>query len=244
MSARPDPLPLPDPHVVPLKANVFASFQNANTALFMMFPYAHRGAIVPSITVQSGHPSVGSPGYGDGSFFHRNSEEEVILLWGASDPKIRPGNIIVLGKQHGVSLKLADPSDPSEFNLSTITTRQTDVREHQPESIVFRCPNCNTKLLQRDFEGNAENLTDTDSEHAPIPGLYPFAPTVAYGIDAVEEYAATIADRPCPSCAVPVPKFPLEPWEWMVGMRHRRAVVAGYRQYCEALAATGAGEAS
>jgi hypothetical protein len=215
----------PDPSFPPLKTNVFELVRGANSELAPLFPYLHPGAFVPA-----GALMMGAEGSDYGRFFHRNTQEEVVVCWGAHDDFFQPGMLAVNGKMHEVSAIIVDPGDPASFMLGVITQRQAESGE-QAESVIFRCSECNEKLHQHSYDATPEEpALDRDGEH--FPG---FA-TITKSLVAADRYNQEVAGNPCPKCGHVAERFPVERWGWDEWSRRHRFVNEGWRSLARATA--------
>lgn len=198
-------LPPPDRDAEPEKVNVFRMLRSANTELAPLFAGFEPGSIVPAAALMYGHDD------GDyGRFFHRNSEEEVVVCWSARDDFFEPGVLAVNGKMHEVKAMLADASNPQTFMLSTITQRQAATGA-QRESLIFRCNSCNQKLYQHDFDASpVPPAVDGDGDG----DAYPAFASIPESLAAAVGFNESVASVPCPSCGAPAPEFPIHRWGW------------------------------
>lgn len=209
------PLAPPDPGAEPQKSNVFVQARTNTTELAPMFP-DHLG---PSDIVTGVSLVRGDDGPGYGRFFHRNSEEEVVVVWSTNDAFRFPGVLIIVGKMHEVTSNLSEPDNPDAYLIATITQRQAPAGQPQKESVIFRCEECNGKIFQHDYDATPEPVT------AVGDGLrYAGFTTIDGSADAADRYNAEMAGRPCPSCGHEAPAFPLELWGW-TRWRARHAIV-------------------
>ena len=209
-AARPSHrIPPPTGEREPLKANVFERMQSANTELVPIFPYYGHGAFVPC-----GALFKGEPGLDMGHFFHNNTVDEVVCVFGGNNAMLQTGQVIATPKLHGVNTFLKKPQDPESFLVIAITQRQSDDGD-QREALLFRCAKCHEHLLDWEF-------TSTPKDQ---PGdRYPEFVTLTEGVEPAEKYNADEAIRTCSKCGYLNPPFPLELWGWKKWAVQQRTV--------------------
>src|SRR5277367_6593309 len=145
----------PDGAREPLKANIFERMQIANTQLVPLFPYLGRGAMVPAGAIIQG-----GPGVDYGQFFHSNTVDEVVLVFGAAGSFVPTGMVMIGARTHGVNSFLKNQTDPASFAVISITQRQADAGE-QREGYILRCTKCNDELIKIEAD-----LTPPDVENS------------------------------------------------------------------------------
>lgn len=212
-------IPPPSPHRPAVKANVFERMQSANTELVPLFPYYGPGAMVPCGALFRGKPDNDM-----GHFFHFNTQDEIVCVFGANGALLKTGQVLANPKLHGVNTFLRDPDDPDSFLVITITQRQSD-GDDQDESLIFRCKACHEHLLEHRFSTVPADESDD---------RWPDFPTLGEGVAPVERFNADEGIRTCPKCGFVNPTFPLEKWGWAQWSRQRETVNMAWR----ALAAT------
>ena len=194
----------------PLRTNVFELMRTTTTQLLPLFPYLGPGAMLPA-----GALFQGRPGAEFGRFFHRNSEEEVSVCFGAQGALGAAGVMFIGGKMHEVQAPLLDPNDPNAFLVSVITQRQQDEGREQRESVIFRCSECNNKLHQVDYSAA---LPDPDRPDLVTGGSvddrYEMFPTMWGSILATDSFNNDESARTCSRCGHVNPPFPAESWGW------------------------------
>lgn len=230
-------IPAPSGDREPLKANVYELMRNTSTQLVPMFPYVGRGSILPA-----GALFRGEPGAHFGRFFHRNSEEEVAICFGAQGSMARAGAMFIQGKMHEVGCPLLDPDDPTSFVISVITQRQPDDGE-QRESLTFRCSECNNKLFQFEFEATPPDGVD---HHAGVFGgrdddAYAMFPTMWGSFAAADAFNADKKARTCDKCGHHNDPFPQDRWGWQGWVEHHEVVNAARRLLDESARSAEAG---
>jgi hypothetical protein len=218
-------IPAPSGAREPLKANIYELMRNTSTQLVPLFPYFGPGAMLPA-----GALFHGSPGTSYGRFFHRNTEEEVYICFGAQGALAQAGGMFIQGKMHEVQSPLLDPNDPSSFVVSVITQRQADDGDQQ-ESLTFRCSECNNKLFQFEYRSTPADGVET---HADVYGgrdddAYPMFPTQWGSYAAAEAFNADERARTCSKCGHVNDPFPLDRWGWERWVRHHEVVNAARR---------------
>ena len=218
-------IPAPSGTREPLKANVFELMRNSSTQLVPMFPYVGRGAILPA-----GALFRGAPGARFGRFFHRNSEEEVAICFGAQGSMAQAGAMFIQGKMHEVGSPLLDSNDPEAFVVTVITQRQPDDGD-QRESLTFRCSECNNKLFQFEFgatppdgvEHHADEFGGRDDD------AYAMFPTMWGSFAAAAAFNADEKARTCGKCGHVNEPFPEDRWGWRRWVEHHEVVNAARR---------------
>lgn len=200
MAAKPRRIPLPSEDRPPLAVNVFRLMEQSNCQLLPLFPYLHPGAIVPAGAIFRG-----GAGVDFGHFFHSNTVDEVVLVFGSAGTHVQPGQVYVTSRVHGVTSPLKDDSDPESFQMTVITQRQATGRQ-QTEGILFRCKKCGQELFRYDYDASP---TGSGSEE-PYPGFE----TLAGSLAAAERYNADEQAHTCGSCGHVNRRFPVEMWGW------------------------------
>jgi hypothetical protein len=203
-------MPAPSGERLPLKTNVYELMRVANAQLVPLFPYFGRGAMLPAGAVFRGARDATF-----GRFFHRNTEEEVAICFGAQGSMARPGVMFIAGKMHEVGAPLLDPCDPDSFLVSVITQRQPDSGD-QRESLIFRCSECNTKLFQYDYEATPSDADATrDTKFGGrADDAFPMFPTMWGSHVAAAAFNADPNARTCGKCGHVNDEFPEEQWGW------------------------------
>ena len=194
----------------PLRTNVFELMRTTTTQLLPLFPYLGPGAMLPA-----GALFRGQPGAEYGRFFHRNSEEEVNVCFGAQQALGAAGVMFIGGKMHEVQAPLLDTNDPNAFLVAVITQRQQDEGRDQRESVIFRCSECNKKLHQVDYSAE---LPDPDRPELVTGGRvddeYDMFPTMWGSILATDSFNSDEKARTCTRCGHVNAPFPAEAWGW------------------------------
>lgn len=195
----------PAPGQGPLKVNLFAQLQAANTTLLPLFPYLGEGAIVPC-----GAIFCGGPGRAFGHFFHTNPLDEVVLILGARGGTVEAGDVHVLAKTHGVRPSIKDPTDPDSYLIACITQREApDAPGYGREALTFRCRQCSEILLRCEYAAEAvPPLAARD----PATERYPTFATIVGTLQAAENFNADEARRTCPKCGTLNAPFPMRTW--------------------------------
>lgn len=213
-NSREHRIPLPTGRREALKANVFERMQSANTELVPLFPYYGPGAMVPC-----GALFRGGPDNDMGHFFHFNTQEEIVCVYGANGALLKTGQVLANPKLHGVNSFLREPESSESFLVLTVTQRQTD-GEGQDESLIFRCGACHEHLLEHRFS----TVPAEESEDR-----WPDFPTLGEGVEPVERFNADESIRTCPKCGFVNPTFPLDKWGWGQWSRQRETVNMAWR---------------
>ncbi len=194
----------------PLRTNVYELMRGTTTQLLPLFPYLGPGAMLPAGALFRGRPDANY-----GRFFHRNSEEEVNVCFGAQQALGAAGVMFIGGKMHEVQAPLLDTNDPNAFMVAVITQRQQDEGRAQKESVIFRCSECNKKLHQVDYSAE---LPDPDRPDLVTGGRvddeYEMFPTMWGSILATDSFNSDEKARTCTECGHVNAPFPEEAWGW------------------------------
>lgn len=189
--------------VLPMKVNAFEMAQRASTQLLPLFPYAHRGAIVPcSVAFESSGAGVDM-----GYFVHTNSVDEISVTL-ASDGPQRTGEVRVGPRAHGVGGR---GTAGAFFRIGVVTQRQLEDGE-QPELIAFQCERCSAEL----FCSRVDMADAADA--APLSPL----PSNVLGAQAAAAFNASEAIRLCKACGHENRPFPSAIWGWDRYVRNSR----------------------
>lgn len=217
-------IPPPDPDLEPLKANVYERMSKAAAQLAPLFPYDHAGAIVPCGSVM-----MGGPDKAYGHFFHWNTVNEVIVVYGSHKSMLASAQIMAAQNLHGVNSFLRDEKDPEGYAVVVVTQHQSeDEADDQSEAMIGRCKNCKAELVRHDYDSTPFGLSGYDEArygHAGDP-VHQFATTLGSA-----EYAAlrnSDEGRTCAGCGHVNELFPGDAWGWARQVSQTRAVNAGY----------------
>jgi hypothetical protein len=189
----------PRPDRPPLKVNVFAAMQHANTQLMPLFPYIHPGAMVPAGAILRGGPDADY-----GHFFHHNTQDEVVLTLAAKGCVLNTGQVFVGPHMHGVNSFLKNEKDRSGYSVQVITQRQAESGP-QREACSIRCEKCHEEVFIREFD--ATPPADGNETDNPFPSI---VVTLRY----FEEFNADPKLRTCAKCGHVTRQFPLAAWGW------------------------------
>ena len=199
--------------VVPIKVNAFSVAQQSNAQLLPMFPYTHRGAIVPcSIAFESD-----GGGTRLGYFVHTNSVDEIALTLASNGPQ-RTGDVFVGPRSHGVG----GGSTVAFFRVGVVTQRQLEEGE-QPEEATLFCEKCNAELLRNRVDMADANET---SRYEPLP-------SIVLMDELVTRFNASDETRECKACGHANPPFPAMIWGWSRYMRNSRTARRGWDEVRE-----------
>ncbi len=180
--------------------------RTTTTQLLPLFPYLGPGAMLPA-----GALFRGRPGAEYGRFFHRNSEEEVNVCFGAQQALGAAGVMFIGGKMHEVQAPLLDTNDPNAFLVAVITQRQQDEGREQRESVIFRCSECNNKLHQVDYSAELPDPERPDLvTGGRVDDEYDMFPTMWGSILATDSFNSDENARTCTRCGHVNPPFPAE----------------------------------
>lgn len=196
--------------VVPMKVNALDVSQGSNTQLLPLFPYLHRGAIVPCAIAFESDGSGVKLGY----FVHTNSVDEVAVTLASNGP-MRTGDVWVGPRSHGVGGGSSEPF----FRVGVVTQRQLETGE-QPEEISFQCEQCNVELLANSI----------DVAQAEDTSRYVALPTTSMSNDGVARLNASDEARTCKACGHLNPPFPIAIWGWDRYVRNSRIVRRGWEE--------------
>ncbi|MGH7899484.1 MAG: hypothetical protein ACREQQ_16130 [Candidatus Binatia bacterium] len=216
-------IPPPDGSREPLKVNVFEKMQTGNTQLMPLFPYLGPGAIVPAGAIFQGAPNADY-----GQFFHSNSVDEVVVVFGAEGALLQSGQVYVTANTHGVNAFLKDQTNPESYLVVTITQRQR-VGERQQEALVIRCRKCSEPLVKLEYDA-----TPAPGDSRTEEGPYGMFPTIPWSARMAEELNESEEKRTCAKCGTVNPRFPLPPWGWAAYREQSRTVNASWRAFRKA----------
>ncbi|HEY1293172.1 MAG TPA: hypothetical protein VGJ60_08840 [Chloroflexota bacterium] len=205
-------IPPPREDRPPLKANIFERMQVGNCQLMPLFPYLDEDALVPC-----GALFRGAAGAEWGQFFHQNSVDEVIQVFGAEGATLQTGSIYVTQPLHGVNSFLKNPSNPDAFLVLIITQHQS-TGAVQKEAILYRCGKCHELLVKHEYDA-----TPMPRNQAP-PDEVPTLTTLQGSMDAEATYNEHPDNRHCPKCGYDNPPFPGEHWGWREYIGQTRTV--------------------
>lgn len=196
------PLVIPPPRAdrPPLRANVLHTMQQANTSLAPLFPYMHPGAIVPTASL-----FIGGPGRHYGQFYHHNSVDEIIIAFVTQGATLETGQVYNGGRVHGVNSFLKDQTKAGSFALFTVTQRQLEHGQPQPEAISLICSECRQPL----FKGEWDGATPADALEIDYP--FPGSALLPGILRAFNEDPAL---RTCSACGHVNDPFPVDIWGW------------------------------
>ncbi len=197
--------------VIPMKANAFDMTQRSSTQLLPLFPYVHRGAIVPCCVAFESDGGGASIGY----FVHTNSVDEVAVTLASNGP-MRTGEVMVGPRSHGVG---GGGSTVPFFRVGVVTQRQLEEGE-QPEEASFQCEQCNVELLH-----NRVDMADADE--AP---RYAALPSNILTEEAVVKLNASEEARTCKACGHVNPPFPAAIWGWSRYIRNSGIARRGWEE--------------
>lgn len=194
----------PDPDRPPLIANIFNVARHANSALLPIFPYLSDGCIVPTVSLL-----IGGEGRALGAFIHKNTVDEVAIVFTSRGSGIRTGDVFVGSREH-----LVGPffdKDEADENLMVIgvTQQQSDEGVEQSESLIYICDLCQTPLLSYSF-----STTNEGDERNKISGYSPPLDTLIEGAVSTKKLNDSLDLRKCKECGHENPVFPEPVWGW------------------------------
>ncbi|WP_277315233.1 hypothetical protein [Sphingomonas sp. AOB5] len=191
-----------------MKVNAFSVAQQSNAQLLPMFPYVHRGAIVPCSIAFESDGSGAKMGY----FVHTNSVDEIALTLASNGPQ-RTGDVFVGPRSHGVG----GGSTVAFFRVGVVTQRQLEEGE-QPEEATLFCEQCNVELLRNGVDMAETNEAD---RYAPLPSIVLLD-------ELVTQFNASETARTCSACGHVNPPFPAMIWGWSRYLRNSRTAQRGW----------------
>jgi hypothetical protein len=197
-----------------LKVNVYERMQFANTQLMPLFPYYGAGAIVPCGAILRGGAEKEF-----GHFFHWNTADELVIVFGAEGAMLATGQVYVTQPLHGVNSFLKNPRDPNSFIVLTVTQRQS-VGQFQAEAVIFRCGKCHEQLLRHEYDASPPEPPGD----GPDDTVYQEFVTLRGSSDAAQQLNSDEAMRTCPKCGYVNPPFPLDTWGWVDAMSQNQTV--------------------
>jgi hypothetical protein len=195
----------------------------ANTALVPLFPYLGPGCIVPT-----GNAFRGGPGREFGIFEHFNTVDEVAICFAAHGARVRAGQVAAGAKRHNVGGFFADPEDPQNFVLITVTQRQAEQDVEQHEEMNFFCSECHHRLVHHPY----------DAKPTIQPGLMPegyelCVDTVVEAANSLDRHNSDAKLRKCPNCGHENKPFPVEQWGWRAYREKLAMMHDCWRQYSD-----------
>ena len=222
-TSKKDGLSIPPPRAdrPPLRKNVYESVQKGNSALLPLFPHLYPGAMVPASAGFRGGPDKRY-----GHFFHHNTVDEVTMTFGANGALLKPGQMFVGARLHGVDSFLKNENDPESFAIFCITQRQSESGP-QKEAFSIACAECREEVFRIDL--------DVTPKPEASEGELPFA-TIEFSEDAVNTFNADKATRTCAKCGHINEPFPGEIWGWSQ-YTEKSGIVTEGRDTLESIAA-------
>jgi hypothetical protein len=215
-------IPLPREDRPPLKANVFERLQAGNCQLIPLFPYMDEDTLVPCGAIFRGAANADF-----GQFFHQNSVDEVVQVFGAEGATLQTGQIYATQPLHGVNSFLKNPNNPDSFLVLTVTQHQT-ASGGQKEAVLYRCGKCHELLVKHEYDA-----TPVPRGESP-PDEIPLLTTLQGSVDAADTYNEHPDNRHCSSCGYDNPRFPGERWGWRQYVDQTRTVNDARRALDEA----------
>ena len=192
-------IPPPRADRPPLKTNVFAAMQHANTQLIPLFPYLHPGAMVPAGAILKGGPDANY-----GHFFHHNTQDEVVVTLASNGCMLQTGQVFVGARIHGVNSFLKNEKDPAAYGVLLITQLQAEAGP-QTEAVSLRCEKCHEEIFFREFD--ATPPADADETRHPFV-------SVALLPDLFQPFNSDETLRTCGKCGHRNAPFPVAAWGW------------------------------
>jgi hypothetical protein len=205
-------IPPPREDRPPLKVNLFERMQSGNCQLLPLFPYEDADSLVPAGAIFRGDPQTDF-----GQFFHFNTVDEVVQVFGANGALLQTGQIYATQNLHGVNSFLKDPRNPENFLVLTVTQHQR-ASGPQNEAVIFRCGKCGEVLERYEYDAQP-----TARGVHPRNGV-PLFTTLQGSVDAVATLNEHPSNRHCTSCGFDNPTFPLQQWGWNDYVQQTRTV--------------------
>ncbi|POM23166.1 hypothetical protein BTM25_43180 [Actinomadura rubteroloni] len=213
-------IPPPDPDLEPLKVSVYERMAKAAAQLMPLFPYDHAGAIIPC-----GNVLIGGPENAYGHFFHWNTVNEVVAVYGSHKSLLATGQIMATQNLHGVNSFLRDEKDPEAFAVIVVTQHQS-VEGGQTEAMIARCKKCKAELIRHEYDATPHGLPGYDAERhgGPDDPVHQFS--TALGSAEFADLRNTDEIRVCAGCGHANDPFPSAQWGWARQVAQTRAVNA------------------
>ncbi|MFC9502807.1 hypothetical protein [Streptomyces sp. NPDC057002] len=215
-------IPPPNPNHEPLKVNVYQRMAQAAAQLVPLFPYDHAGAIVPC-----GNVLIGGPETEYGHFFHWNTVNEVVVVYGAHQSMLATGQIMATQNLHGVNSYLRDQKEEGAYAVIVVTQHQSEEGD-QSEALIARCQNCKAEIVRHEYDATPFGLPGYDAARygsADDP-VHQFATTV--GSATFADIRNTDEGRTCKECGHVNTPFPGARWGWARQVAQTTAVNAAY----------------
>lgn len=194
----------PDPDRPPLIANIFNVARHANSTLLPIFPYLSDSCIVPTVSL-----IVGGEGRALGAFIHKNSVDEVAIVFSSRGSGIRTGDVFVGSREHLVGPFFDEDEADENLMVIGVTQQQTDVGVEQSEAMTYICDVCQTVLLSHSFA-----TTNEGDEKKKIPGYSPALDTLIESAVSSKKLNDSLELRKCKECGHENPVFPEPIWGW------------------------------
>ena len=228
MSEKKLVIPPPRQDRQPLRTNLLNAMQKGATALTPLFPYMHRGAIVPATSVMYGGAE-----RSHGHFFHKNTVDEIIVAFVAEGATLKTGQLYVGGRSHGVNSFLKDEKQEGSYAVFSVCQRQVE-EGTQTEHITLHCSHCRALVFDHAFDA-APNDDGHELRH-------PF-PSIRGSHDAIEAFNNDVEARTCDACGHVQDRFPIETWGFTRYVNQSELGVRAHRDLLQT-AAEALGEAS
>ncbi|MFC3578119.1 hypothetical protein ACFOZ0_33665 [Streptomyces yaanensis] len=219
----------PDPDREPLKTNVYEHMAMTAGQLMPLFPYDHAGAIVPC-----GAVLIGGQDADYGHFFHWNTVNEVVVVYGAHQSVMATGQIMATQNLHGVNSYLRDEKEEGAYGLMVVTQHQAEEGD-QSEAMIARCQECKAEIVRHEYDATPPGLPGYDpTQHggAADDRVHQF-PT-AVGSARFADIRNSDAGRTCEKCGHVNRLFAPAPWGWHRTVAQTTAANAAYRSLREA----------
>ncbi|WP_413810796.1 hypothetical protein [Streptomyces sp. OE57] len=219
----------PDPDREPLKTNVFEHMARSAGQLMPLFPYDHAGAIVPC-----GAVLIGGPDADYGHFFHWNTVNEVVVVYGAHRSVMATGQIMATQNLHGVNSYLRDEKEEGAYGLMVITQHQAEEGD-QSEAMIARCQECKAEIVRHEYDATPVGLPGYDAtwhSGADDDRVSQFPTTV--GSARFADIRNSAAGRTCKECGHVNRPFAEAPWGWRRTVSQTTVANAAYRALQEA----------
>lgn len=196
----------PEGDIIPLRANILEFSRVINATLLPLFPYMHKGAIVPCAAIV-----VGGDGRDWRMFKHFNSVDEVFTCFGSNGAYVKAGQIMLGAQEHFVNMNMEDNGNPSNYAIMSIVQRQWEKEAPQSEKVTIICEQCQEPLLVHAYD--AHPTQKEAHEAAAADTSCPF-PTPIHSAFAAQQSNLDAETLVCQECGFENTVFPLNDWGW------------------------------
>ncbi len=199
-------LPPPNGDVIPLRTNIFEFVRVINATLLPLFPYMHKGAIVPC-----GAIVVGGTGRDWRMFKHFNTVDEIFTCFGSNGAYVQPGQVILGAQEHFVNMRMEDNENTSNYAIMSVVQRQWEEEKPQSEKVSIICEQCQEPLLVHSYEAEPSEAEVQAADAANTSCAFPTPVQSAY---AAQQFNGHPESLTCEECGYVNTVFPLDDWGW------------------------------